>query len=117
MIRCLQDRRRAEQQGLEADDVRYSDFEAMSQLIQQLVRGRGITKVILLARTSPGWSTSNSDIASDSSLSRQINFCQIFVDGIGVEVEVGLSLTMSEPFDTMQLMQSRQDCLINKTSS
>lgn len=87
MIRCLQDRRRAEQQGLEAHDGRYSDFQAMSQLIQQFVRRSGITKVILLARISPGWSTSNSDIASDSSLSRQINFCQIFVDSIGVEVE------------------------------
>ncbi|CAO3682620.1 unnamed protein product [Umbelopsis ramanniana] len=56
----------------------------MQSIISHHVASKNIEEIIIVCRTSPGRSTS--EVASESSLSRQLSFTMTFLEGLGLPV-------------------------------
>jgi hypothetical protein len=58
----------------------------MRSIISHHVASKNIEEIIIVCRTSPGWSSTSSEVSSESSLSRQLAFTMAFLEGLELPV-------------------------------
>ena len=58
----------------------------MRSIISHHIASKNIEEIIIVRRTSPGWSSTSSEVSSESSLSRQLTFTMTFLEGLELPV-------------------------------
>jgi hypothetical protein len=107
-------------------DPRLATYDAQCRLVRRFIISRSIRRVIILSRTSPRWNGSSSDLSSQASNSRQIEFCRSFLARLDTQALGIIVTTLQLPRvsaygrDTLdrleQLLADQQNVLILSSS-
>lgn len=68
------------------DSDKLQPLRWMRSIISHHVASKNIEEIIIVRRTSPAWSNRSSEVSSESSLSRQLNFTMSFLEGLELPV-------------------------------